>query len=35
VCRLRVDLVSGRWEERNRDLLHLDAAELTSRLLIA
>jgi hypothetical protein len=32
---LRVDLASGRWEERNRDLLHLDAAELDGRLLIA
>jgi hypothetical protein len=27
---LRDDLASGRWEERNRDLLHLDAAELES-----
>jgi SAM-dependent methyltransferase len=35
MCRLRVDLASGRWEGRNRDLLHLDAAELDSRLLIA
>ena len=35
MCSLRVDLASGRWEERNRDLLHLDAAELDSRLLIA
>jgi SAM-dependent methyltransferase len=32
---LRDDLASGRWAERNRDLLHLDAAELDSRLLIA
>jgi len=32
---LRIDLASGQWEERNRDLLHLDAAELDSRLLIA
>jgi SAM-dependent methyltransferase len=35
VCSLRDDLVSGRWAERNRDLLDLDAAELDSRLLIA
>jgi SAM-dependent methyltransferase len=32
---LRDDLVSGRWAERNRDLLGLDAAELGLRLLIA
>jgi hypothetical protein len=32
---LRIDLASGQWEERNRDLLQLDAAELDSRLLIA
>jgi SAM-dependent methyltransferase len=32
---LRADLASGRWAERNRDLLDLDAAELDSRLLIA
>jgi len=32
---LRGDLASGRWAERNRDLLGLDAAELDSRLLIA
>jgi SAM-dependent methyltransferase len=35
VHRLRDDLASGRWAERNRDLLDLDAAELDSRLLIA
>jgi SAM-dependent methyltransferase len=35
VRRLRDDLASGRWAERNRDLLDLDAAELDSRLLIA
>jgi SAM-dependent methyltransferase len=29
------DLASGRWTERNRDLLHLDAAELGLRLLVA
>ena len=29
------DLASGRWAERNRDLLDLDAAELESCLLIA
>ena len=29
------DLKSGRWTERNRDLLDLDAAELGLRLLIA
>jgi SAM-dependent methyltransferase len=32
---LRADLASGRWAERNRDLLDLDAAELGLRLLIA
>jgi SAM-dependent methyltransferase len=32
---LRADLVAGRWAERNRDLLDLDAAELGLRLLIA
>ncbi len=32
---LRHDLASGRWTERNRDLVDLDAAELGLRLLIA
>ena len=32
---LRDDLASGRWTERNRDLVDLDAAELGLRLLIA
>jgi SAM-dependent methyltransferase len=32
---LRDDLVSGRWAERNRDLVALDAAELGLRLLVA
>jgi len=32
---LRDDLTSGRWGERNRDLVDLDAAELGARLLIA
>jgi SAM-dependent methyltransferase len=32
---LREDLSSGRWAERNRDLVDLDAAELGLRLLIA
>lgn len=32
---LRSDLASGRWAERNRDLIDLDAAELGARLLIA
>jgi hypothetical protein len=32
---LRADLVSGRWGERNRELVDLDAAELGARLLIA
>ena len=32
---LRSDLASGRWAERNRDLIDLDAAELGLRLLIA
>src|SRR5262245_17998337 len=35
VRRLRDDLASGRWAERNRDLFDLDAAELGLRLLIA
>src|SRR5215467_4258814 len=34
VRRLRDDLASGQWAERNRDLLDLDAAELGLRLLI-
>jgi SAM-dependent methyltransferase len=32
---LRSDLASGRWAQRNRDLVDLDAAELGARLLIA
>ncbi len=35
VRNLRNDLASGRWAERNRDLVDLDAAELDTRLLIA
>lgn len=35
VRRLGDDLASGRWAERNQDLLDLDAAELGLRLLIA
>jgi SAM-dependent methyltransferase len=35
VHNLRNDLASGRWAERNRDLVDLDAAELGLRLLIA
>jgi SAM-dependent methyltransferase len=35
VRNLRNDLASGRWAERNRDLLDLGAAELGLRLLIA
>lgn len=35
VGRLRDDLASGRWAERNRDLVALDAAELGLRLLVA
>ena len=31
---LRDDLASGRWAERNRDLVDLDAAELGLRLLV-
>ena len=31
---LRDDLSSGRWAERNRDLIALDAAELGARLLV-
>ncbi|MFF5110529.1 hypothetical protein [Streptosporangium sp. NPDC000509] len=32
---LRDDLASGRWAERDRDLVDLDAAELGLRLLVA
>jgi SAM-dependent methyltransferase len=32
---LRDDLASGRWAERNRDLVTLDAAELGLRMLVA
>ncbi|SHN18793.1 MerR family transcriptional regulator [Actinacidiphila paucisporea] len=32
---LRADLDSGRWAERNRDLVALDSAELGLRLLVA
>jgi SAM-dependent methyltransferase len=32
---LRDDLVSGRWAERNQDLVTLDAAELGLRLIVA
>ena len=32
---LRDDLASGRWVERNRDLLDLEAAEIGLRLLVA
>ncbi|MFE4698330.1 MerR family transcriptional regulator [Streptomyces sp. NPDC056738] len=35
VTRLRDDLSSGRWAERNHDLVALDAAELGLRLLVA
>jgi DNA-binding transcriptional MerR regulator len=35
VSALREDLSSGRWNERNRDLVALDAAELGLRLLVA
>ena len=35
VRRLRDDLASGRWAERNRDLAALEAAELGLRLLVA
>ena len=35
VRELREDLDSGRWAERNRELLTLDAAELGLRLLVA
>ena len=35
VTSLRDDLASGRWAERNQELLDLDAAELGARLLIA
>ena len=32
---LRDDLASGRWAERNRDLVDLDEAELGLRLFVA
>jgi len=32
---LRDDLASGRWADRNRDIVDLDAAELGARLLVA
>ncbi len=35
VHKLRGDLASGRWAERNRDILDLEEAELGLRLLIA
>ncbi|MCX4749100.1 MerR family transcriptional regulator [Kitasatospora sp. NBC_01287] len=35
VSALRDDLASGRWAERNRELVGLDAAELGLRLLVA
>jgi hypothetical protein len=35
VRRLRDDLASGWWAERNRDLLDLEAADLGLRLLVA
>jgi hypothetical protein len=35
VCSLGEDLASGRWAERNRDLVDLEAADLGLRLLIA
>ena len=35
VNRLRDDLVSGHWAERNRDLVDLEVAELGLRLLVA
>ncbi|SES19394.1 class I SAM-dependent methyltransferase [Actinokineospora terrae] len=35
VDNLRDDLTSGRWAERNRELIDLDAAELGLRLLVA
>ncbi len=35
VRNLRDDLASGRWAQRNRDLVGLDAAELGVRLLVA
>ena len=35
VRRLRADLASGRWAERNRDLVALEAAELGLRLLVS
>jgi hypothetical protein len=35
VHRLRSDVASGRWAERNRGILDLEEAELGLRLLIA
>ena len=34
VCNLRDDLVSGRWTQRNRDLIALDEIDLGLRLLV-
>jgi SAM-dependent methyltransferase len=35
VHELRADLASGRWADRNRDIIDLDEADLGARLLIA
>jgi SAM-dependent methyltransferase len=35
VRRLREDIASGRWADRNRDLVGLDAADMGLRLLVA
>jgi hypothetical protein len=32
---LRADLASGRWAERNQQLMGLEAADLGARLVIA
>jgi hypothetical protein len=32
---LREDLATGRWAERNRDIIALDSAELGLRLLVS
>jgi hypothetical protein len=34
VERLRKDVESGRWADRNRDLMNLDAVDLGARLLV-
>jgi hypothetical protein len=35
VARLRADLASGAWAERNADILALDALDMGCRILVA